>query len=258
MLRFHHLLAVALHVAIAAQCADDGADYTYAETVSGATRSIAWSGCPNHPTAEMNPNHAVKQARSYDVPATPEYSASQETDLSAKGGGVGITIDGALIFSAFAGPSYTLTGYTTSAPYLEGNTFDACGGHSSSTSHASYHYHVPPSCLLAQLGQTDGAHSPQIGWMADGFPVYGPLGPSGTVMKTCTVTGGTVGTDVCTDDCGGVHFSARWIERGTVCRCAPTPHAATHVVSRVLAPRDSTACSTRSPCVCMCVPAVLR
>lgn len=88
-------------------------------------------------------------------------------------------------YSAFAGPSYTLTGYSTSAPYLEGNTFDSCGGHSSSTSSPSYHYHVAPSCLLAQLGMTNGAHSPQIGWMADGFPVYGPLGPNGVVMQVC-------------------------------------------------------------------------
>ena len=41
--------------------------------------------------------------------------------------------------------------------------------------------------------------------MADGFPVYGPHGPSGVAMKTCTVTGGTFGTDVCLDDCGGYY-----------------------------------------------------
>ena len=78
-----------------------------------------------------------------------------------------------------------MTGYSTSAPYLEGNTFDACGGHSSSTSSPTYHYHVAPSCLLAQLQMADGAHSPQVGWMADGFPIYGPLGPNGVVMQVC-------------------------------------------------------------------------
>lgn len=108
-----------------------------------------------------------------------------------------------MIYSPFAGPSYPLTGWTTSAAYLEGNTFDQCGGHSSSTTSPSYHYHVAPSCLLKQLGMTAGQHSPQIGWMADGFPLYGPLGPNGVVMQTCTVTGGTVGTSVCLDACGG-------------------------------------------------------
>ena len=108
-----------------------------------------------------------------------------------------------MVYSPYAGPSYPLTGFTTSASYLEGHTFDPCGGHSSSSSSASYHYHNAPSCLLAQLGMTAGSHSPQVGWMADGFPLYGPLGPSGTVMQTCTVTGGTFGVDVCTDDCAG-------------------------------------------------------
>ena len=117
---------------------------------------------------------------------------------------MGIAFDAAMIYSAFAG-SVTLTGYTSSAPYLEGNTFDACGGHASSSTSPSYHYHVAPSCLLAQLGQTAGTHSPQIGWMADGFPVYGPHGPSGVAMRTCTVTGGTLYTDVCLDDCGGYY-----------------------------------------------------
>ena len=60
-----------------------------------------------------------------------------------------------------------MASYYNSATYAEGDTFDQCGGHSSSTSQASYHYHIPPSCLLKQLGQTEGQHSPQVGWMAD-------------------------------------------------------------------------------------------
>merc|ERR1712137_460476 len=97
--------------------------------------------------------------------------------------------------------------FTTSATYAEGNTFDQCGCHPSQTDSVSYHCHVPPSCLMNQLGQSDSAHSPQVGWAFDGFPVYGPRGPNGTMMQTCTETGGTYGTDVCTDDCGG-HYLA--------------------------------------------------
>ena len=29
----------------------------------------------------------------------------------------------------------------------------------------------------------------QVGWSLDGFPVYGPRGPGGTLMQTCTITG---------------------------------------------------------------------
>ena len=87
-----------------------------------------------------------------------------------------------MIYSAYAG-SVALEGYTTSANYLEGDTFDQCGGHSSSAESSSYHYHVAPSCLLAQLDDLSDGHSPQIGWMADGFPLYGPLGPGGVGWK---------------------------------------------------------------------------
>ncbi|KAJ8612255.1 hypothetical protein CTAYLR_002899 [Chrysophaeum taylorii] len=93
--------------------------------------------------------------------------------------------------------------YMSSATYAEGDTFDECGCHSSDTETASYHCHIPPSCLLAQLGQAEDSHSPQIGWAADGFPVYGPRGPGGFMMQTCTETGGVSGVDVCLDDCGG-------------------------------------------------------
>ena len=140
------------------------------------------------------------------MPAYPMYSAGQQTDLSETGGGTGVTIDGGIIYSGYGGPTYgRMTGYETSAPYVEGDTFDQCGGHSSSDTEPSYHYHVPPVCLLRQLGATEGAPSPQVGWMLDGFPIYGPLGPGGTAMKTCTVTGGTFGVDDCTDDCGGYY-----------------------------------------------------
>lgn len=188
------VLLVSASPALAAQCAADGADYTWSESVSGATRTVSTSGCPNHPTANLNGKYAVKAAQTYNVPAVPQYSPSQTTDLSAYGAATGVTYDGAMLFSPWAGAQ--LTGYATSAPYLEGNTFDPCGGHSYSTSEASYGYQVPPSCLLAQLGMSGSEHSPQVGWMADGFPVYGPTGPFGIMMKTCTSTGGTFGSDV--------------------------------------------------------------
>ena len=142
----------------------------------------------------------------YTIPASPKYSDAQQTDLSAMGGGVGVTFDAGFVYSAYGGPTYgPVVDFATSAPKVEGDSFDACGGHSSSATEASYHYHVPPVCLLHQLGAAEGAPSPQVGWMLDGFPIYGPLGPGGTKMKTCTVTGGTVGVDICTDDCGGYY-----------------------------------------------------
>ena len=95
----------------ATECASDGADYSYSESITSTTRTIAVSGCPNHPTKNLNPNYAVKSDQTFTIPVSPQYSASQETSLSAVGGAVGIARDGTHIYSAFAG-SYTLTGKT--------------------------------------------------------------------------------------------------------------------------------------------------
>lgn len=203
-----------------AQCARDGSDYSYTESVSGDTRTIVYNGCPNHPWYQLNPNYPVMGSTTYNVPAYPQFVGSStdsgtstaNVDISAQGGAVGVFFNAAQLFSPYGGPSYgTVTSYSSSATYAEGNTFDQCGCHGSSTTEVSYHCHVPPSCLLKQLGQasssgvTSGAHSPQIGWADDGFPVYGPHGPGGVMMQTCTVTGGTYGSDTCTDDCGGFY-----------------------------------------------------
>ena len=57
-------------------------------------------------------------------------------------------------------------------PEAEWISFDCCTGHSDYD--AAYHYHFPPSCLLAQANKaapvSDG-HSAQVGWAEDGFPI---------------------------------------------------------------------------------------
>ena len=61
--------------------------------------------------------------------------------------------------------------------------------------------------LVESLGQTQSeqfstnAHSPQIGWAYDGFPVYGPNGMAGAVMAKC----GSAAADSsnCLDECNG-------------------------------------------------------
>jgi len=204
-------------------CARDGSDYSYSESISGQTRTITYNGCPNHPWYQLNPNYPVKATTTKEVPAYPKFEGSSgdmsqdsaNIDLREQGGDVGVFFNGAQLFSPYGGPSYgQASSFQSSATYAEGQSFDQCGCHGSSTSSVSYHCHVPPSCLLQQLGQsyssgsTSGAHSPQIGWADDGFPVYGPHGLGGVMMQTCTVTGGTYGSDVCTDDCGGYYSSS--------------------------------------------------
>ena len=68
------------------------------------------------------------------------------------------------------------TEYVKSAAYLLGDSFDECGCLADSKTEPSYGCHIPPSCLLKQLGQTGEAHSPQIGWVIDGFPLVRSAG----------------------------------------------------------------------------------
>lgn len=134
------------------------------------------------------------------------YDESKEISLSEQGGATGILFSAAQVYSAYGGSmsvplfaqvlcncivwslarllSHSLdswnvyarrygeaTAYSSGAPWIEGDTFDECGGHASSTSHSSYHVHVPPTCLLKQLNADNSQHSPQIGWSLDGFPI---------------------------------------------------------------------------------------
>ena len=192
----------------ATKCATDGTSYFYSEAVEGATRSVVVNWCPNHyyDDGNLNPNSAYTTGdTTITMPASPMLESSATDDVSDQGGGVGVLFNGAMLYSAFAG-KVALTDYASSATALEGNTFDKCGCHSSSTSNAGYHCHIPPSCLLHQLGQTTAAHSPQVGWGPDGFPVYGPRTVSGSKIKLCSEPTNT-DTVYCLDECSGLEMA---------------------------------------------------
>ena len=70
--------------------------------------------------------------------------------------------------------------------------------------HRSWHTHVPPSLLLAQLNARNDETSPQIGWMYDGFPVYGPRGPNGVMLTRCSESEPST---PCLDSCNGYEGS---------------------------------------------------
>lgn len=113
------------------------------------------------------------------------------------------------------------TKYCGDAVVGDGKSFDKCGGHANSK--GLYHYHVVPTCLMSQLAvhttvdsNIASSHlstfstfksspivnsSPQIGWALDGFPIYGPLGPYGTLMMPCGSDGAH--PNYCLDICNG-------------------------------------------------------
>jgi len=208
-----------------AACAADGSSASYVETIttkSGVSvRTIASTGCPNHESyctgkpncggegGQVDSTEAAEQSLSVEVSANPKlknsYTAGEldctmgTTDYALNGVGF---YSGAVAYVA-GGPCPQLDVEDATAEWI---SFDCCSGHS--TGGGGYHYHFPPSCLIAQAnadaptGTTvANGHSPQIGWAQDGFPIYGPLSAGGVQVQNC----GTAGADAtyCQDECGG-------------------------------------------------------
>ena len=193
-------------------CNLDGSSSTYAESLEGGQRVIRAAGCPNnnpvHECVGDNPAQINTQGWTMSIPSTPQLNRGSYAEalanavsLSAVGGMIGITLDGSSVLSCYGGATYgPCTDYASSANVAEGDTFTQCGGHGS-----PYHYHIAPVCLLQQMGpRADGA-SQQVGWAADGFPIYGNRGPGGVLVKRC----GLAGADAtyCMDQCGGLYSS---------------------------------------------------
>ena len=75
----------------------------------------------------------------------------------------------------------------------EGISFDKCNGHPDQSS--AYHNHIDPTCLYTKSSTT---HSPIIGWLLDGYPIYGPYGYTSTASSAIKLmqTGYQLRTDM--------------------------------------------------------------
>jgi len=198
-------------------CDACGSSATYQESTSidgsYVKRTITSSGCPNHYSyctgkqgitgcgdigEEGSGSEATAQDVVVEIPAYPVI-ASSKTSIECSVGSIAIALNGVAIYSGAVDNTCGLLDVDDSSG--EWTSFDFCSGHSQQQ--GEYHYHFPPTCLLAQAtanNSTSDGHSPQIGWSFDGFPIYGPLGPGG-VMMTHTSEGCT--GDYCLDECSG-------------------------------------------------------
>jgi hypothetical protein len=146
------------------------------------------------------PNLPVNQKLLYRFPRT---NSVPGTKTLTGGGQIGIFVDGVEMFnswdafywngSAEVASMGNNAGYWNRDAYVnEGATFDPGNAHQQNT--GTYHYHANPIALRYQLGDHvnyDAAaknysestnavtkHSPILGWVGDGNPVYGPYGYS--------------------------------------------------------------------------------
>ncbi len=147
------------------------------------------------------PNFPANESVLYRFPRTP---ASPATKTRTHGGPIGYGVDGVALFDfsdtfsysgahrADARPMSSFRGdrvWNRDAYVNESVTFDSAYAHQAGS---TYHYHATMPALRHQLGdhvdfdartktyaETEAPatrHSPIVGWMADGFPVYGPYG----------------------------------------------------------------------------------
>lgn len=164
------------------------------------TMTVQSNGLPNHEILALYQALSIvdnqtiytveplAQSMSVVIPLQPKLA---EVKTPTKIGLIGIAITGALIYSPFEadGKTYAMEGnfLRDGIPFL-----DTCNGHPNPLA-IQYHYHGIPYCITEMLDR-EGEHSYLLGYLLDGFPVYGPQGEGGVWLSASDL-----------DECNG-HF----------------------------------------------------
>lgn len=121
---------------------------------SADSRYEAYNG--TNPRFMINPNSIREQHITFRIPRNPVLDTRHAaTPLGA----IGVALNGVALFNQYAGGGSPLTN--------EINSFDQYNGHPQQT--GVYHYHAEPYSITTARGK-----STLIGFLLDGFPVYGP------------------------------------------------------------------------------------
>ncbi len=114
-------------------------------------------------TFVKNPNTITTQNITMVIPVNPVVAA---THAATPGGVIGIALNGIPLFNQYAAGGSPLTN--------EMNSFDQWWGHPQMS--GMYHYHVEPKYLTT----VKATPASLMGFLLDGFPVYGPKEESGS------------------------------------------------------------------------------
>lgn len=113
-----------------------------------------------------NPNTIATQSLTFKIPLNPKVAT---THAATPLGSIGVALNGVAFFNQYAGPNnQALTGEIVS--------FDQYYGHPQQQ--GQYHYHVEPLYLTTVKSTKSGL----MGFLLDGFPVYGPQEENGSVV----------------------------------------------------------------------------
>lgn len=154
----------------------------------GSERKVSANGIPDHSVGVFpnrgNPNTISEQGYDIVIPADPKPAPRPTSQF----GPFGIALNG-VVFDPGAAE------FWKGDPSLGWN-YEALGGAVAlgmDTNHAHvqptgvYHYHGLPTLFLKQRGVAPGKHSPQVGWAADGFPIYAIYGHSEADVSTSVI-----------------------------------------------------------------------
>jgi hypothetical protein len=108
-------------------------------------------------TFKKNPNTITARTYTFKIPLNP---AINSTHAATPLGAMGVAVNGIPLYNQYAAPNTPLTDEVIS--------FDQYRGHPTGT--GSYHYHVEPLYLT----NVKVTKSSLLGFLLDGFPVYGP------------------------------------------------------------------------------------
>ncbi|EAY32098.1 YHYH protein [Microscilla marina] len=114
---------------------------------------------------KQNPNVIAEQNFTFRIPLNPAEATNK---AATPFGAIGVTVNGVAIFNQYAAPGDDLS--------AEINTFDQHNGHPTST--GMYHYHIEPTYL------TTNNKEGLVGFLLDGFPVYGPQENGKTIVNS--------------------------------------------------------------------------
>jgi hypothetical protein len=145
----------------------------------GSSLGLTGNGLPPHTTGtfpiassdpayayDRNPNTIKTAGIAWGLPANPTVAARPSC---TGGGAIGVLLTGVRLFNANDGGTRDAVAWEIQ---------DSCQGHPEQT--GQYHYHSVSSCIAQK--DTAGQHSPLVGYIADGFGIYGNLGENGKAL----------------------------------------------------------------------------
>lgn len=154
------------------------------------------SGVPTNPnvtwTARDTKTYVKGSNLKLEIPSKPTYSATvTKTSLGA----IGVMISGVQMFNDYEDMNMSVVALDhakTLTPVGGAAFIDACNGHPLMDG-STYHYHGIPYCITDAL-DVAGQHSKILGFLRDGFPIYGPQDVGGKKLTNADL-----------DECSG-HF----------------------------------------------------